>query len=411
MRPEFFIAKRYLFARKSHNVINIISVISVIGVMVGAMGLIIVLSVFNGFSGLVISLYNSFDPDIKISAVQGKTFDPTSLAVDKIKSMPEVAFVSFSVEEGALVKYRDRQFIVTIKGVDQNFDSITGISSKVVEGKYLLKDTRSDYAVVGGGIAYGLSLSLEDMFNPLTIYVPKKGKPVSMVTPEDAFSIELIRPSGIFTIQQDFDSKYVLIPLEMAKDLIGSANKISAVEIGLKPGSDEEAVNAKISAAAGKQFKSETRLQQHQFLYRILKSEKWAVYFILSFILMIAVFNIVGSLTMLIIEKKKDIGVLRALGATEKMIRRIFVVEGLLITMLGAVTGLVAGGFICWLQQQFGFIKLENGDSFVVDAYPVSMEAGDFLSVTAIVFLIGFAASFYASSKIKHEGVISTFKQ
>lgn len=400
MLPELFIAKRYLFSKKSHNVINIISIISVIGVMVGTMGLIIVLSVFNGFSGLVISLYDSFDPDIKISPVRGKSFDPAQLDTNKIKKVPGVEILSWSLEENALIKFSDRQFIGTIKGVDDNFFKIANISDKIVDGELLLHDKDQNYALAGAGIAYSLSLVLNDPFNQLSIYVPKKGKPVSMLNPEDAFNISLIKPIGVFSIQQDFDSKYVLVPLRFAREIIDSPGKISSLEIGLLPGTDEEIAGEQIKAVTGNSFKVETRLQQHEFLYKILKSEKWAVYFILSFILVIAIFNIIGSMSMLIIEKKKDIGILNALGAENKMIKNIFLLEGILITMSGAVTGLLIGGIICYLQQEFGFIRLDNNESFLISSYPVEMQVLDFLYVLGIVFAIGFFAAWYASSKI-----------
>lgn len=405
MRTDFFIAKRYLFAKKSHNVINIISIISVLGVMVGTAGLIIVLSVFNGFSDLVVSLYNSFDPDLKISPVAGKSFDPVMVDYNGLKNIEGVEFISNSLEENALLKYGERQFIATIKGVDSNFFKIANIENSIVDGSLMLEDEKSSYAVVGGGIAYSLSLSLNDPFNVLSVYVPKKGKPVALTNPEEAFNIDVIRPSGIFAIQQDFDTKYVLVPLRFAREIIGHESKITSIEIGLAPGADEEKVKAQVKTIIGDKLKVQTRLQQHEFLYRILKSEKWAVYFILSFILIIAIFNIIGSLNMLIIEKKKDIGILKALGAEDKLIRNIFLTEGIMITMLGAVVGLFLGGIICFLQQQFGFIKLENADSFLIDSYPVAMEFMDFLYVILIVFSIGFLASLYTSRKISNENV------
>jgi len=410
MLPEFFIAKRYLFSKKSQNVINIISIISVVGVVVGTMGLIIVLSVFNGFSGLVISLYDSFDPDIKITAMKGKTFDPSVLDTSAIKKTEGVSVLSWSLEENALIKFSDRQFIGTIKGVDANFLKIAALNDKIVDGELILEDGNANYAIVGGGIAYSLSLVLNDPFNQLSIYIPKKGKPASILNPEEAFNISIIKPVGVFVIQQDFDSKYVLVPLRFAKEIIDSPNKVSSLEIGLTPGSDEEEVRDKIKAAVGGDFKVETRLQQHEFLYRILKTEKWAVYFILSFILVIAIFNIIGSLTMLIIEKKKDIGILAALGAENKMIKNIFLLEGILITMFGALVGITLGGIICFVQQKFGIIKLDNSESFLINAYPVEMQVADFFYVLGIVFAIGFLAAWYASSKISAHEQISLLK-
>ncbi len=401
MRTEFFIAKRYLFAKKSHNVINIISIISVAGIMVSTMGLIIVLSVFNGFSNLVISLYNSFDPDIKITATIGKTFDPGKIDLASIKKTAGVAHVAYTLEENALIKFSDRQFIATIKGVDDDFFKIAKIEDKIIQGSMLLKDKKSDYALVGGSIAYSLSLSLNDPFNFLTIYVPKKGKPVSILSPEEAFNTKVIRPGGVFAIQQDFDSKYVLVPLSFARELIGQETKVSALEISLDENVDEEKVRDAIQKLVGVELKTQTRLQQHEFLYRILKTEKWAVYFILSFIIVIAIFNIIGSLTMLIIEKKKDIGILHALGAENNMVRKIFLIEGIMVTMAGAIAGLLLGGVICLVQQKFGIIKLENGESFLIDSYPVDLQLSDFGLIILIVFSIGFLASYYTSNKIE----------
>ena len=413
MRPELFIAKRYLFSKKSHNVINIISIISLIGVMVGTMGLIIVLSVFNGFSGLVLSLYDAFDPEIKVTALSGKTFSPAAFDTAQLKSVEEIETLSWSLEENALIRFSDRQFIGTIKGVDHNFINVSGIRDKIVDGNPELEFGGHNFALVGGGIAYSLSLVLDNPFHQLSIYVPKKGKPVSLLNPEDAFNTGLIRPGGVFVIQQDFDNKYVLVPLAFAREIIGSPDNVSALEIDLKPGADADQAAEQIRTITGNNFKVETRLEQHNFLYKILRTEKWAVYFILSFILVIAIFNIIGSLTMLIIEKKKDIGILSALGAENKMIRNIFLAEGVMITMCGAIAGLVLGGLICFLQQQFGLIRLENSESFLIDAYPVAMQVMDFVIVLGIVFSIGFLASWYTSSKIQgteHTRLLKTTK-
>jgi lipoprotein-releasing system permease protein len=397
MRLPHFIAKRYLFAKKSHNVINIISFISMAGIVVGSMGLIIVLSVFNGFGDLVISLYNSFDPDIRITASEGKTFEPDNV---NISTVPGVKSVTLSLEESALIKYGDQQFIATIKGVDSSFLNTTSLRDKIVDGEPILQSGENNYAITGSTIAYYLSLSLENPFNVLNVYVPKKGKPVSLVNPDEAFNNRVIRPSGVFAIQQDFDSKYVLVPLRFARDIIGEPKRVSSMEVMLHPGTDAGQVAEAIQQQLGKTFKAETRLQQHAMLYRILKFEKWAVYMILTFIIIIAVFNIIGSLSILIIEKKKDIGILRSLGANTFQIRNIFVAEGILITMFGAVTGIALGGLVCFLQMEFGLIKLENAESFVIDSYPVAMKTLDFIGVFLTVFVIGAIASLYTSRKL-----------
>jgi lipoprotein-releasing system permease protein len=397
MKTALFIARRYLFAKKSHHVINIISLISVLGVTVGTAGLIVVLSVFNGFSDLVLSLYNSFDPAIKITAVRGKTFDPSTLNIAAIRNTEGVSGVSFTLSENALLKYGEKQHIATIKGVDTAFMQVTGVGDFIVDGSASLNEKNEPFAIAGGGVAYTLSLSLTDPFNVLSIYMPKKGKPVALTNPEEAFNVMLIRPGGVFSIQQDFDSKYVLVPLAFARELMEENKKVSAIEVGVHPGVDENMIKDQIMTLAGNHLKVQTRIEQHELLYKILQSEKWAIYLILSFILIIAIFNITGSLTMLILEKKKDIATLNALGAGDSLIRNIFLAEGMMITLFGALAGMLLGGIICWLQMEFGLIKLNGGDAFLVDAYPVVMEAADFLLTTGIVSVIGFSAALYAS--------------
>ena len=400
MRTELFMALRYLFTRKKKNVINIISIISVAGVFAGTMGLIIVLSVFNGFSNLIVSLYDSFDPDIKITAQRGKTFHPSDLDTAWIQNIDGVKTISFSLDENALFKYRDRQFIGRIKGVDRNFTEVTNIRNSIIDGDLYFHNKGQDFAVAGSGVAYSLSLSLNDPFNAISVYIPKKGKPAPIINPEDAFNIRFIIPAGVFSLQQDFDTKYLLVPIEFAQDITGSGTSVGAAEIALKPDADPQMATGQLKSRFGNQFEVKSRVQQHEFLYKVLKTEKWAVYFILSIILIIAIFNISGSLNMLIIEKEKDIAILMAMGSTDKSVRRIFMFTGVLISLAGAAAGLLAGGFICWIQQQFGLIKLENAESFLIDAYPVAMEASDFFTVLLIVLCIGTAGAWYTARKI-----------
>ncbi len=401
MNLSLEIARRYLVAKKSHNVINIISIVSVIGVMVGTMGLIIVLSVFNGFGNLVLSLYNSFDPDVRITSVYGKTFDPDSANIVSIKNIEGVKYVNVSLEENALVRYRDRQYIVTLKGVSDDFLNATNLQNKIVQGQLAIQKGDTNYAIVGGQIAYSLTLNLDDPFHSLGVFVPKRDVDAStLLDPSEAFASKNIYASGIFSIQQDFDSKYVVVPLRFARELIGQDKNISAIEIKLKDGVNETAATEKIKSLAGKNFEVKDRLQQHDFLYKILRSEKLAVFMILSFILLIATFNIIGSLTMLIIEKKKDIAILLSMGADVPMIKKIFLLEGLFISLSGAIAGLILGAFICFAQQTFGIIKLENAEAFIVDAYPVSMQAMDFVIVFITVIVIGFAAAWFTSSQL-----------
>lgn len=379
--------------------INIISWVSVVGIAVGTIGLIIVLSVFNGFGNLVISLYDSFDPDIKITLVEGKTFDPSSTKIEEIKKINGVKAITNVLEENALLKYRDRQMIATVKGVDQSFSETSGLKNNIAEGEMLLEKGKQDFAIVGSGIAYTLGISLEDMFNRLNIFVPKRGREV-MLTPEDAFTNLMIRPSGIFVIQQDFDTKYVVAPLRFARELIGEEKKVTSMEIALDKNADVKKIKHQIAETVGKEFMVSDRVQQHDFLNKILSSEKWVVYLILSLILLISAFSIIGSLTMLIIDKKKDIGILISMGAELNAIRKIFFIEGLMISMIGGTAGLFFGWLICFFQQQFKMIKLENSESFIIDAYPVSMQVTDFINVFLIVFTIGALLSWFSSYRL-----------
>lgn len=397
----FQIAKRYLIAKKSHQAINIISMVSLVGVMIGTMGLIIVLSVFNGFGDLVLSLYNSFDPDIKVTPVYSKTFDPDSAGIEKIKKLASVESVNETLEEHALLRYRDKQYIATIKGVPDGFLKSVSIYDKILDGQPILQQGDTNFAMVGGQIAYSLAIHLDDPLHSIGVYIPKHDVNYqTSMDPSAAFTGSNIYASSVFGIQQDFDSKYVLVPLRWAREIIGRERNVSALEIKIKGGYDATSVAQEISSITGKQFEVKDRFRQHDFLYKILASEKLAVFMILGFILLIATFNIIGTLTMLIIEKKKDIGLLLSMGADMSLVKRIFLLEGLLISLAGAVAGLLLGTIICFLQQTFGIIKLENAENFLVNAYPVNMQVTDFFYVFFTVFAIGALASWYTSNAI-----------
>ena len=406
MNFPFYIAKRYLVAKKSRNVINIISWVSVIGIAVGTAGLVIVLSVFNGFGDLVTSLYNAFDPDIKITIVEGKSFDPADAKIEEIKKVKGVKAVTQILEESALLKYREKQVIATIKGVDENYAETGDVKNNIVEGEMLLQKKEKNYAVIGGGIGYTLGMNLDDVFSSLNIYVPKRGRDV-MLTPEDAFTNLLIQPSGIFSIQQDFDSRYVIVPLRFARELIGEQTKVTALEIALSGSADPKLLKNEIAKIAGSEFLVQNRMEQHDFLNKILVSEKWAVYLILSLILLISAFSIIGSLTMLIIDKKQDISILLSMGADLNQIRKIFLTEGLMISLIGGGTGLIFGWLICMAQQKFKLIGFGDSASFVVDSYPVSIQPLDLVNVFLIVFAIGATLSWVASYRtIKNDFIV-----
>jgi lipoprotein-releasing system permease protein len=400
VRLPFFIARRYLFAKKSHNIINVISGISAAGIMIGTMALIIVLSVFNGFEHVIVSLFNTFDPDIRITLVEGKTFHAGDIAADKIRQMNGIIRYTDVLEENALLRCNERQYFATIKGVSSDYQQSSGLDSMIVEGELILESKGQSFAVAGRGVAFYLGLNPQDLVHKLEIYVPRRG--ANSVRPDQAFNSASLFTSGIFAIQDDFDSKYVLLPLGFTRELLDYTDEVTSVEIGLKKGIETEQIQKNLQQIVGKKFKVENRFQQQSTLYNLMKSEKLAVFFILGFILLIASFNVIGSLSMLIIEKKKDINILWSMGADGRLIKRIFLVEGLLVTTLGAVTGLILGWVVCWVQQHFGIVKLQvSGGSFLIDSYPVSMQLFDFVMVFLTVFFIGLAALILPVRNIK----------
>ncbi len=393
MNFPIYIAKRYLFAKKSHNAINVISGISVAGVTIGMMALVIVLSVFNGFDDLIKALYNSFDPDLKVTVIEGKTFQPDERILKKLSEIDGVSIYSKVVEESVLLKYGEKQYPATLKGVDRNYIKINGIDTMVREGKFMLEDDKSQYAVIGQGIAYYLQVGLK-FVTPLVVYFPRKEATISMNV-ENAFSQNYIFPSGIFAIEQDHDAKYMIVPIKFAFNLLEDSVSISALEIRTTKGADLDKVQMNVQNLFGDHFKVRNRYQQQELFYRIMKYEKWAIFMILAFILMVASFNIIGSLSMLIIEKKKDISTFKSIGADSVLIRQIFLYEGMMISFFGALIGLILGLVVCWLQIKFGFIRLQGSGSFIIDAYPVSIRIADILLAFLTVLGIGYIAAWY----------------
>jgi len=391
----FYIARRYLVSKKSHNLINIISAISVVGVSIGTMALIIVLSVFNGFEKLVVSLFSSFDPDLIITVKEGKTFRTTDILEEGLRKIPGVLYLTEVIEENALLKYKDKQSIVTIKGVSEDFTLMTGVDTMINEGKFQLQEGTQDFAVLGYGVAGTLGTNLNDFLNPISVYVPKRTSSFSSGM-ENAFNIGSIFPSGYFSIQQEYDVKYVILPLRFVKKLLEYDRELTGIELGLKKNVDINLIQQQVQALVGDRFFVKNRYQQQEFLFGIMKTEKWVIFMILTFILIIATFNMTGSLSMLILDKKKDIAILQGLGAGKPLIRRIFLFEGMMISFTGAFSGLLLGAIVCWLQLQYGLIKLGSPEStFVVSSYPVNMQWPDFIYVCLTVLTIGFLASWY----------------
>ena len=392
MKFPFYIAKRYLVSKKKQNIINIISGISVGGIIVGTLALVIILSVFNGFSKLIGTFYSNFDPDLKITSVHGKMFNPADFNFEKIKSMPEVINYAEIIEEVALLKYRNQVYPAVVKGVPDNYARYTKIDTLIVDGSFLLKDKGINYAVVGQGIAY--SLGVQPAFTDhIIIYVPRKGKTV-YINPTQAINQNYVFPAGIFSVLEEIDSKYIIVSKEFAEDLFESGNKVSSVELGIAKNASIKKIQKEIQKMLGNEFHVKNQYQQHDLVYKTMESEKWAAYLILVFILIIASFNLLGSLSMLIIDKTDDIFILRSMGASSETIRNIFLLEGWMISVIGAFIGTMLGVFICWIQIHFRIITLP-GSSFVISAYPVKIIFTDVLLVLGVVLLIGFLAAWY----------------
>jgi lipoprotein-releasing system permease protein len=392
VKLSVYIAKRYLLAKKSRNAINIISAVSVAGVTVGTMALIIILSVFNGLETMVRSIFNTFDPDIKITAAEGKTFVPDTARLKLLANVDGLSCYSLTIEENALLKYGDRQYIATIKGVDDNYTLVSDIDSSMWEGEFTLKsDKGRPYAIPGIGVAQYLGIRV-NFINPLDIYVPRKTG--SATDAENAFVKKFIFPSGIFQIEKDYDSKYVYIPIDFARELTEIDTGVSSIEVKFKANADPASVQKKIRKIFDKGFRVQNRYEQQEIFYKVMRSERLAIFFILTLILTIASFNIIGSLTMLIIEKERDIEILKSLGANSDLIRKIFIFEGWMISIVGAVTGLILGFSICWVQKTFGIVKLQS-ETLIMDSYPVVMKIRDFIVVPSTVLLIGYWAAWY----------------
>jgi lipoprotein-releasing system permease protein len=398
-----YIARRYLISKKSHNIINIISGISVAGVTVGTMALIVVLSVFNGFEDLVKSLYNTFDPDFKITRIEGKSFLPESVSIERLRSLQGVQTVTEVVEENVLLKHKTEQYIATMKGVSNDFLSQNPLDSMLFDGDMRLQGDGIDYTLMGYLVAYNLGIKLYDPSNPILAYVPKRTKR-ALVSLEGSFNTGALTASAVFAVQQEIDAAYVIVPVTFARDLMEYENgEMTSLEIRLSEDAEAGNLQEEIEAIVGNDYEVKDRFQQQATLYKIMKTEKWAIFFILTFILIIAAFNVIGSISMLILDKRRDIGVLSGLGASGRLIRRIFLVEGLFVSLFGALAGLALGAVLCWVQIHFGLIRLGDANSFIVEHYPVKMEFLDFIAVFFTVLFIGVLSAWFPVRRITSE--------
>ena len=406
MNFPFFIARRYLFSRKSTHAINIISGVSIIGVAVATMALVITLSVFNGFHDLVASYFTAFDPQLKITPAKGKTAPVDDPLLTKIRQLPEIEVATECVEDQALAVYQNHQTMVTIKGVEDNFSELTHITEILVDGatdnpdmreKFVLHAANLQYGILGIGIAGDLGMGYT-FVGPMQIYAPRREGQLNMANPTEGFIIdELYSPGVLFCVKQvKYDRKYILTSLDFARRIFDQQGMLSSLELRLKSGSDFDAVKNHIKEIVGTKYVVRDRYEQQDDTFKIMKIEKFIAYIFLTFILVVACFNIIGSLSMLIVDKKDDVVKLRNLGASDRQIVRIFLFEGRMISAIGAVIGIALGLFLCWLQQTFGFVALGSSTgTFVINAYPVSVHPWDIVIIFLTVLAVGFLSVWY----------------
>jgi lipoprotein-releasing system permease protein len=398
MNFPFYIARRYLFSKKSTHAINVISGISMVGVAVATMALVVTLSVFNGFHDLVASFFTQMDPQLKVTPVKGKTASADDPLLMKIRQLPEVEVATECLEDQAMAVYGDRQMMVKVKGVEDNFNQLTHIS-EILEGngEFELHAADMSYGIPGLGVAFqlGLGYTYEE---PLRIFAPRRKGQLDMTNPTDGFVVdELYSPGVVFCMKQGkYDRSYILTSIAFTRHLFDAEGQLTSLELRLKPGSDFDRVKQQMQQIAGNQFHVLDRYEQQDDTFRIMEVEKLIAYVFLTFILVIACFNIIGSLSMLIIDKRNDVVTLRNLGANEHQITRIFLFEGRMISTIGAVVGILIGLLLCWLQQQYGLVRLGSSEgSFVVDAYPVSVHPWDIVLIFFTVIAVGYLSVWY----------------
>ena len=391
-------AWRYFKAKKTTNAINVIAWVSVLAIVIGTASQIIILSAFNGFESLVKSLYSSFYTDIRIIPAKGKVMEIDSLMLSRLASFPGVRAASLIAEEKALLQNGDFQAIVFIKGVDSNYHAVAGVPTKMLRGVFQTGTADHPKAVLGAGVENAIGILSDRSLLPLAIYLPRRGL-TDLSNPLESLSLGQILPVGSFTIQADFDNKYVITNLDFLKQhLFYDTDEFSAVEIGLQDARDEAEVQSGLQQLLGPAFKVQNKYEQNRNLYATIQLEKWAIYAIFSLILLVAAFNMIGALSMLVLEKKKDIQVLQAMGAGEGLIRKIFISEGLLLATIGLVGGILVALLLYYLQINYKLVPLQ-GQSFLIDYYPVKLVFRDFVLVSSTVLLIGFLASWFPAAR------------
>ncbi|MBX2929541.1 MAG: ABC transporter permease [Saprospiraceae bacterium] len=382
------IALRYFASKRSTNAIHIITGIAVFGVAMGAAALLLVLSVFNGFEDLITGMYNSFNPDLKVVPLQGKTFVADEATLSRLKAVPGVKYVSCTLEEVAFFEYKSNQDFGAVKGVDSNFIRVSNVDSMVREGAFLLEQEDRYYAVLGLGMRNKLNVNVDDQYAPLTVYMPKRQETAML---EQQFRRRFIYPAGTFVIQQEFDNKYVITSLEAARELLGYDEEVSALELRLSPDASPTTVQKAIQELMGAQFVVKNRYEQEETFMRLMQVEKWLSFAIVSLMMLMVSFNLIGALWMIVLEKQPDIAILKSMGATDNLVRNIFLLEGALLCLIGIGTGFILAIAIYAAQKIFGIVSIPG--NLVIDSYPISMRIGDMPVVAATVLFIGLLAS------------------
>ena len=382
-------------AKKSHNLINIITWISILGISVGSFALIVVLSAFNGLEKVISSMNNRLTPDLQIAAVKGKTIDLTAFPLGQLKDIQGVDYVIPTITEDALFRANDKQHIGQVKGIGVEYQDIDRLNEIIYgnDGLQLADEGEHGFAVPGAGVAWYLGINAYNPYAMLRVYVPKRGN-ASMMSLENSFNSDVLNVRSVFSTEQEQDEKLVLVPFDWLSELLEYENKASNVELFTAPNTDINKVKKEVNTIIGENFTVKNQQEQQETLYRIMRSEKWAVYVILTFILILATFNVVGSLSMLMIDKRKDTEILKSMGADKRLIQRIFLNEGLLISVAGGIIGLLLGIILVLLQQQFGFVKFGTGGNYVVDAYPVLLKLKDVLLIFATILVVGCTSAF-----------------
>ena len=395
MRLPLFIANRYLLAKKSHNLINIITWISILGISVGSFALIVVLSAFNGLEKVISSMNNRLTPDLQIASVKGKTIDLTAFPLGQLKEIQGVDYVIPTITEDALFRANDKQHIGQVKGVGLEYQTIDRLNEVIFGGGGLVLSDEDEhsFAVPGAGVAWYLGINAYNPYAMVRVYVPKRGN-ASLMSLENSFNSDVLTIQSVFSTEQEQDEKLVLVPFDFLSELLEYEDKATNVEIFDTTNADINKIQKMVSSIIGEDFTVKNHQEQQETLYKIMRSEKWAVYVILTFILILATFNVVGSLSMLMIDKRKDTEILKAIGADNRLIHKIFMNEGLLISVAGGLIGLLLGIILVLLQQRFGFVKFGSGGNYVVDAYPVLLRFKDVLLIFATILVVGCTSAF-----------------